>query len=180
MLKGPAVGFADRCPLHLVPKNRIGAFGVKYPVGGSIEVHFWRMEAASGTLTYRTMVASEAHLPECGVGNRRRPLLGVRPNIDVFPDSDGTVTPDGEHGMSVAPSPAVLPPHYRPMFHGGTSILPCWALDLSVLAPTLNHVSTSPTHGVISNVEAMLLDDLQAALCATAPQWDPIARKETA
>lgn len=126
------------------------------------------------TLAYRTMMLDSDGQPECGVGSRRRPLLGVRPGIDVVPNEDGMVPRDSGRGMSVAPAPESLPPHYRPMRFGGTSSLPCWALDLSRLPDSLEHVPTSETHAVITNVDVIAVDDLQAVLCRTAPEWKAV------
>lgn len=117
------------------------------------------------------MLASASHKPECGTGSRRRPLLGIRPGIDVSPAADGIVESRPERGMSVAPSPELLPPHDRPWTHGGISVLPCWSFKLAALPATLRHVATSERHGVFSNVEPVSFDDLQATLCSTAESW---------
>ncbi len=91
-----------------------------------------------------------------------------------LPTLSGYVHTGREEGMSVAPSPADLPPHYRPQRHGGTSALPCWSLDLDLLPSKIEHVTTSPTHGCLRVTEAMLLSAFQTILCATASSWEQL------
>lgn len=112
------------------------------------------------------MRADEAGRPQVGPRD-----LGVRPGIDVCPDSAGLVAP-GQGGMSVTPDdPMELPIFRRPRNLGGTGRVPVWQLYEPDLPDTLRYRSDSRTHGLIEPMMTMYLKRFEHCLAGTAAHW---------
>jgi len=90
-------------------------------------------------------------------------MLGVRVPIDVRPDANGTVAPGGG-GMSVTPDdPARLPPHLRPVSHGGLGVLPVFGMPVGGLGLLLSFrpdPRRPDRHGFVEPSRVMTLENL--------------------
>jgi len=101
-------------------------------------------------------------------------MLGVRPGVDVRPDSTGLIHPR-RGGMSATPnSPKGLPPHLRPESLGGLSRLPVFFMSVESLPRSLSYIPSQKKperHGEVEPAQTTALDSFQRDLCATANQW---------
>ena len=132
-------------------------------------------DAVSAPLrVFRAMRADGAKRPLCGSESN---MLGVRPGIDVFPDEGGNVR-EGGGGLSVTPDdPARLPPHLRPARLGGRGKLPVFEAPVIGLGNSLGYRADPAhpdRHGFIESASAVLMEEFQAALAATAPAWKEV------
>jgi hypothetical protein len=108
--------------------------------------------------------------------------LGVRPGVDIDADPEGNVLVNGK-GMSVSPDWRDLPLFRIPerlrhlkrgargsnntfFFCSGTG-----PFQRGAFADGLTLEPDSATHGTIAPAQVMPLDDYQAALEATRPDW---------
>jgi hypothetical protein len=100
--------------------------------------------------------------------------LGARPDYDIPLDESEHVSP-GTGGMSVSPgSVLALPPHRRPVEHGGIGPDPVWKLNSDALSENLRYRpdGEQPTrHGTIEPAERMSLTEFQEALETTRNKW---------
>ena len=122
---------------------------------------------------FRSMKEDVTGLPMIGQSGRK---LGVRlgddPTSDVTAIQDSDLVFPNQGGMSVAPDdPMHLLRHRRPQSLGGTGLDPVWSLETNDLEPNLQFRQDSSTHGVIEPLQAMTLQQYQAALSATRTRW---------
>jgi hypothetical protein len=101
--------------------------------------------------------------------------LGVRLGYDIPVDSAGNVHPVSG-GMSVAPDdPLNLHQHFRPRELGGTGKKPVWWAHRAKLGPDLAYradPAAPTTHGLVEPAETCTSQAYEAALAATASDWE--------
>ena len=113
--------------------------------------------------------------PLCGsVANE----LGVRPGVDISPDSTGQVQP-ATGGLSTTPDdPGLLPPHVRPPNLGGKGKLSIFVLDVADMDQHLvarRDPKNPRKHAFVEPSVAMALGTLQELLCGSRGAWQEAA-----
>ena len=121
---------------------------------------------------FRAMLKGPSGRPPCGSAANQ---LGVRPGTDIPVDPGKRVHPQ-TGGMSVTPDEiSRLPPHVRPQrLPGGRGNLPVFELATSALSKEVvlrRDPKNTFRHAFLEPATSMLLDELQAVLCATGSSW---------
>ena len=129
----------------------------------------------SSRVVFRAMLRDGDGQPRCGSGDC---MLGARLKVDVRPDAEGRVLPNGG-GMSVTPDdPRRLPPHFRPVSLGGFGALPVFGLKVAKLSADLCYRADPKKpdrHGTIEPAAAMFIGVYQGRLFETRPIWEEMA-----
>lgn len=112
--------------------------------------------------------------PRCGDTGA---TLGVRYR-DLAAGEDGLVHP-GKGGLSVTPDdPLLMPEEFRPLALGGIGRLPVFEISEDALGASFS-IRSDPKrparHAFIEPKLPTPLQDYQRLLCATKPNWRPIA-----
>lgn len=128
----------------------------------------------SDSLIYRAMKRAADDLP---VVERSARGLGVRPNVDIPVNPKGQVEP-GTGGMSTAvDSPYDLPRHRRPAVFNGVGRDPVFVLpqreECEGLVVRADQGPQS-AHRAVEPARTCLLEQYEADLEATRPQWQDV------
>ena len=129
-------------------------------------------DIATPVRIFRAMLKGQSGLPSCGSAANQ---LGVSPGTDIPVDPAKKVHPR-TGGMSVTPDEmSRLPPHVRPRrLPGGHGKLPVFELATSTLSEPLviqRDPKNAFRHAFVEPTASMLLQELQAMLCATGSDW---------
>lgn len=117
------------------------------------------------------MQRDDGGMPVVGESARR---LGVRPEIDIEPDTESLVQP-ASGGMSVSPGhPRNLPRHRKPPEWGGTGLDQVWEISEGELGDDLVYrpdPDRPDIHGFVEPARPMTFAEYQGALAGTRLMW---------